>query len=297
MKQLFIVKKTAALNGGATSPQDISTMTNGSIGFYALSNDAAWLSAKATEDFAIVCGTPDNVPSRVFPEVDINTLKVVLAEPTNGVKFKAEITIPTPVDGKDYTLVLVKLGTVPHQRNTWSATVRANGQTAAAIATALGNQLKNFAQGGTYDFGGGVDIKVTVASAKITVEGNVVGEQYALKAGDALYGTTVTTVKAEPAIGSKAYIEALAQQCAADKGFNYLDQESKDIYPGYPEAIEDFKYNIISLHFATSRKSGKTGDEAVMQYVHIAVPEGATALTAIKTILGLVTETPGGNGQ
>lgn len=295
MKQLFIVKKTAALNGGAAKPQDVSAMTEGSIGFYKLSDDSAWLAAKATEDFAIVGGTGANMPSRVFPEVDFSTLKVVLTEPANAVAFTASVTIPTPVVGKDYTLVLVKLGTVAHQRNTWSATVRANGQTAAQIATALGNQLSNFAQGGTYESGGGVNVTVTVSNAQITVTANVAGEQYELKAGDALFGTTVTTTRAKPAIGDKAYIEKLAQQCAADRGFNYLDSESKDIYPGYPEAIENFTYNIITLHFATSRKSGKTGDEAVMQYVHIAVPTGATALTAIKTILGLV-EANGGNG-
>jgi hypothetical protein len=290
MKQLFIVKKTAALNGGASKPQDISAMTEGSIGFYKLSDDSAWLSAKADEDFAIACGTPANVPSRLFPEVDIKSLNVVLTEPKAGVAFSASVTIPTPVVGKDYTLVLVKLGTVPNQRNTWSATVRANGQTAAQIATALGNQIKNFAQGGTYDAGGGVNVSVTVSSAQITVTGNVAGEQYELKAGDALYGTTVTTTKAEPAIGDKAYIEKLAKQCAADKGFNYLDSESVDIYPGYPEAVENEQYNIFNLHFATTRKSGKTTDEPVMQYVHIAVPAGATSLATIKTILGVAAE-------
>jgi len=287
MKQLFIVKKTAALNGGAAKPQDVSAMTDGSIGFYKLSDDSAWLAAAASEDFAIVGGTPANAPSRVFPEVDFNSLKVVLTEPKNGVAFQAEITIPTPVVGKDYTLSLVKLGTVPGQRSVWTASFRALTTTAADVATALETQLKNFAQGGTYTDGGGVNVTVTRAGAKITVTGNVAGEQYALKAGDALFGTTVTTTVAEPAIGDKAYVEKLAQQCAADKGFNYLDQASKDIYPGYPEAVENESYYIFNLHFATSRKAGKTGDEAVMQYVHIAVPSGATSLNTIRTILGV----------
>lgn len=294
MKQLFIVKKSAALNGGAAKPQDLSAMAEGSIGFYALDNDAAWLGGKVEKDFVIVGGTPANAPARVFPEVDFKSLEVVLAEPTDGKKFKAEVTIPTPTKGKDYTLVIVKLGTLPHQRNTWSATVRATeSDTAATIAKALGEQLNNFVQGGTYAYGGGVNVSVTVSAAKITVEGLNVGEQYDLKAGDGLFGTTVTTTKAEPAIGDKAYVQDLAQRCAADRGFNYLDQESKDIYPGYPEAVEDEKYNIFSLHFATSRKAGKTGDEQVMQYVHIAVPVGAASLNTIKTILG-VTEAAGG---
>lgn len=288
MKQLIIVKKDAALNGGAAKPQDLSTMKEGSIGFYALNDDSTWLSAKAESNFAIVAGTAENAPSFVLPEVDIKSLDVVFAEPEDGAKFTADVTIPSVVAGKDYTLVLVKLGTVPNQRNTWTATVRAkDGDTSASIAAALNKQLNNFVQGGTYTDGGGVNVKSEVSSAKITVTGLFVGEQYSLKAADDLFGTTVNETPAEPAIGDKAYIEKLAQQCAADKGFNYLDNESADIYKGYPVEVEDVKYNLFSLHFATSRKSGKTGDEAVMQYVHIAVPEDSAALDTIKTILGV----------
>lgn len=288
MKQLIIVKKDAALNGGAAKPQDVSTMAEGAIGFYALSDDSKWLGDEATEDFAIVAGTPENAPAFVIPEVDINSLDVVLAEPEDGAAFTADVTIPTVVAGKDYTLVLVKLGTVPNQRNTWTATVRAkDGDTSASIAAALNKQLNNFVQGGTYTDGGGVNVKSEVSSAKITVTGLFVGEQYSLKAGDDLFGTTVNETPAEPAIGDKAYIEKLAQQCAADKGMVYLDNESADLYKAHPAEVEDVKYNLFSLHFATSRKSGKTGDEAVMQYVHIAVPEDSAALSTIKTILGV----------
>ena len=34
--------------------------------------------------------------------------------------FKAEITIPEPVAGKDYTLQLIKLGTEKHERYSWT---------------------------------------------------------------------------------------------------------------------------------------------------------------------------------
>lgn len=47
MKQFYVVNSAAALNGGAASPKDLSGMVAGSIGFYALDNPNAWLSAKA----------------------------------------------------------------------------------------------------------------------------------------------------------------------------------------------------------------------------------------------------------
>ena len=86
----------------------------------------------------------------------------------------------------------------------------------------------------------------------------------------------------------------LAKRCAADKGFVYLDQASKDIYPGYPEAVEEIAqadiatkgYVVFNLHFATKRESGKTGDEQVWQYVHVAVPKNNASLSDIEAILG-----------
>ena len=65
------------------------------------------------------------------------------------------------------------------------------------------------------------------------------------------------------------------------------------IYPGYPEAVEQIAqadiatkgYTVFNLRFATKRESGKTGDEQVWQYVHIAVPTNNTSLDTIKSIL------------
>ena len=70
-------------------------------------------------------------------------------------------------------------------------------------------------------------------------------------------------------------------------------QASKDIYPGYPEAVEEIAqadiatkgYTVFNLRFATKRESGKTGDEQVWQYVHIAVPTNNASLDTIKSIL------------
>lgn len=285
MKQLLLVNSTAALNGGAATPKDLTGMTMGSIGFYQLDKPDSWLSSAPTGDFAVVLGRGENSLPFIIPEVDYDTVSVVKAVPQEGTKFKAELTVPTIVPGKTYTLMLVKNGTVPHERNTWTATHTVlkddTSTTAANVAEKLGNYFKAMAATGS------LEVSVTVASAKITIEGVNVGEGWTLKAGDALFGTAITTTVAEPAIGDKAYIADLASKCAAGKGFTDTYADGESIYPGYPETVEDKQYTVYTLRFAVGRKSAKTRDERVWQVVHVAVPQGApgtidTLLTNIK---------------
>lgn len=295
MKQLIIVNSAKALNakknaaGAEVTPYDLSNLAEGAVSFFELGGSEA-LAAPAKKNFAIALGRKGNVMPFIIPEINVNTLNITVTQPQAGVKFKAEITIPNPVEGKNYTLTLVKKGTVVNERYKFSTTdfvPVGTTKTAAALAATLGKGLENYA---TND---NLDIKVTVASAKITVESNNYFDQYELVAGDSLYGTTVNTTQAKPNIGDKLYIEHLAQQCAAGKGFNYLSDESKDLYAGYPEPIEEIAqdaiatagYVVFNLRFATNREAGKTMDESVWQYVHVAVPKNATSYTTIASML------------
>ena len=296
MKQLLIVNSAKAVKTGVAN--DLTVLEAGQIGFFNLSPDTSgvnegkvtFLATKPTANFGIALGRGANVPAFVIPEVDINTLNVNLAAPTAGVKFKGEITIPAPAEGDNFTLTIVKKGTVPGERYQWNVTdTRLVGKTmsAADMAKSLGDQLQAIANAGS------LNIAVNVASAKITVDGLNVGEQFNLLAGDDLFGTTVTITEAKPNIGDTAYIKDLAQRCAAGKGFVYTSQSSKDLYPGYPEAVEEIAqtdittkgYTVFNLRFATKRMSGKTSDEQVWQYVHIAVPTNNASLNTIKAIL------------
>lgn len=295
MKQLLIVNSAKALNakkdsaGAAVTPNDFSNLAEGAISLFELGGSAV-LSAAPTKNFGIALGRSGDVLPFVIPEIDINNLYITVTQPSAGQKFKAEITIPTPVAGHNYTLVLVKKGTSINERFKFTATEfvpAGTSMTAAAIATSLGNQFKNYASNGT------LAISVTVASAKITIESNNYTDQYELVASDSLHGVAVTTTPSKPNIGDKAYIEKLAQQCAAGKGFNYLARDSRDIYPGYPEAVEDIAqtdiatkgYVVFNLRFATKREAGKTMDEAVWQYVHIAVPKSNSSYSTLATML------------
>ena len=295
MKQLLIVNSKKALNakksstGAEVTPYDFSNLAEGAVSFFELGGSAV-LAAAATKNFGIALGRGGDVMPFIISEIDINTLNITVTQPSAGQKFKAEITIPTPVEGNNYTLVLVKKGTVVNERFKFTATEfvpAGSSMTAAAMATSLGNQFKNYASNGT------LAITVTVASAKITIESNNYTDQYELVASDSLHGTTVTTTPSKPNIGDKHYIETLAQQCTAGKGFNYLARESRDIYPGYPEPVEEIAqddiatkgYVVFNLRFATKREAGKTMDEAVWQYVHVAVPKDNTSYSTIAAML------------
>lgn len=295
MKQLLIVNSKKALNakksstGAEVTPYDFSNLAEGAVSFFELGGSAV-LAKAATKNFGIALGRSGDVMPFIIPEIDINTLSITVTQPSAGQKFKAEITIPNPVAGNNYSLVLVKKGTVVNERFKFSATefVPAGASmTAAAMATSLGNQFKNYANNGT------LDINVTVSSAKIIIESNNYTDQYELVASDSLHGVDVTTTPSKPNIGDKNYIETLAQQCTAGKGFNYLARESRDIYPGYPEPVEEIAqddiatkgYVVFNLRFATKREAGKTMDEAVWQYVHVAVPKDNTSYSTIAAML------------
>lgn len=295
MKQLLIVNSAKALNakagGGSVTPLDLSGLDAGAITFFELGASSV-LAASPTKNFGIALGGGVNKMPFLIPEVDYDTVEVNKAVPQNGNVFSASFTVPTTVAGKDYTVIIVKKGAQPHERNTWTATVRAKDTTAANVATALAKELMSFGDGGTISskpVAGSLSLNIhtTISTATITVAGTVVGEQFAIKFADELMSLndSVTPTEAKPAIGDKAYIQDLASRCAAGKGFTDVMEFGPSVYPGYPETVEDTTYNVYTLRFQVGRKSSKTRDEKVWQLVHIAVPTGATAATAIDNII------------
>ena len=293
MKQLLIVKSSAALNGGASAPKDLSGMTEGAIGFFALDDYTAWLSSAPSKNFGIALGGGDNKPAFVIPEVDVNTLRITKSPYAAGSAYAASLTLPSGTGGKSYTLVLVKLGTgINGDRYKWTKSVyvpAGQSMSGADIAKKLRDGFQALVDAGA------INVTIGGSSSSFTLTG-VVGDSWKLTAGDDLYGTTITeTTKGVKTVGDKAYIQDLARQCAAGKGFTNTDLESQHIYPGYPEAVEDKHYTVFSLRFATGRLSGKQTDEKVWQYVHIAVPEDSAALATITSILSNPTlpNTPG----
>lgn len=285
MKQLLIVNSKSSYAGASSSV--FNNLDKGAISFFKLS-DGSILETKPTEDFGIALGRGENSPAFVIPEVDINSLSIVKAEYQQGAIFTATLTVPAAdgdgnvAAGNTYTIVLVKKGTVPHERNTWTATETipfAKEVKATAVAAKLRAAFQAMADNG-------LPITVSGSGANVIIAGKNIGEGWALKGADDMQDVAATSVtEAKPNMGDKAYIQDLASQCAAGKGFTDTYSDGDSIYPAYPEEVENTTYNVYTLRFQVGRKSAKTRDEKVWQLVHIAVPTAATSAEAIDKIL------------
>lgn len=281
MRQLFICTSDAVLTATG-KPQDLTKVAAGTIGMWQNDNDGSWLSAAPTTDFSIAYGRP-NSQAVVIP-IDFASAHITVSTPQEGKMFKADITIPEPVAGKDYTLQLIKLGTEKHERYSWTVTDNGSHKTtAAAMAKSLGDQFTNMIEAGNEQLDG---LKVTVAEAKITIEAKKNYQGWNLIAADDLVGTDVTITAAVAPTLDAAYVKNLASFCAQNRGFSNVYRDGASIYPGYPMEVEDTTYKMYSIQFKYPRKYGRTRDEAPIQELAIVVPTGNDTLTdLLDTIL------------
>ncbi len=276
MRQLFICTSKAVLAATGT-PQDLTKVAAGTIGMWENDDDSKWLAAAPASDFSIAYGRP-NSQAVVIP-IDFTSARVTTSTPKAGVKFKAEITIPEPVAGKDYTLQLIKLGTEKHERYSWTVTDNGSHKTTAAeMAKSLGDQFTNMIEAGNEQLDG---LKVTVAAAKITIESKKNYQGWNLIAGDDLVGTNATITAAVAPTLDAAYVKNLASFCSQNRGFSNVYRDGASIYPGYPMEVEDTTYKMYSIQFKYPRKYGRTRDEAPIQEVAIVVPVANDTLTGL----------------
>lgn len=281
MRQLFICTSDAVLSATG-KPQDLTNVAAGTIGMWQNDDDSKWLAAAPAADFSIAYGRP-NSQAVVIP-IDFASARVTISTPQAGTMFKAELTIPEPVAGKDYTLQLIKLGTEKHERYSWTVTDNGSHKTtAAAMAKSLGEQFTNMIEAGNEQLDG---LKVTVNEAKITIEAKKNYQGWNLIAGDDLVGTEVTITAAVAPTLDAAYVKNLASFCSQNRGFSNVYRDGASIYPGYPMEVEDKDYKMYSIQFKYPRKYGRTRDEAPIQELAIVVPTDNTTLTGLlNTIL------------
>ena len=280
MRQLFVVKSDAVIASNTSAAFDLIKVPAGSLGIFELNDLSKFVSnAKLTKDFGIAYGRPNS--QAVVLEVNIDSLIVTKVTKTNGTKFSANITIPAPVTGKDFTIELVKLDTTKYERREWTATTRCkSGDTAETVATRLQKELAAKVENQNVD--------VTISTATITATAKDY-QPWELIAVDDLYGTTVTTTtKGSAPTCDKAYVQNLASEAAQNRGFNNTLADGATIYPGYPMDVDADDYTLYHLRFKNPRVYGRTRDEAVWQEVTIAVPTANSAfITAVETAFGL----------
>lgn len=276
MRQLFICTSNAVLAATGT-PQDLTKVAAGTIGIWQNDDDSKWLAAAPATDFSIAYGRP-NSQAVVIP-IDFTSARITTSTPQAGTMFKAEITIPEPVAGKDYTLQLIKLGTEKHERYSWTVTDNGSHKTtAAAMAKSLGDQFTNMIEAGNEQLDG---LKVTVDDAKVTIEAKKNYQGWNLIAADDLVGTDVAITAAVAPTLDAAYVKNLASFCSQNRGFSNVYRDGASIYPGYPMEVEDTTYKMYSIQFKYPRKYGRTRDEAPIQELAIVVPVGNTVLTGL----------------
>ena len=280
MKQLLISQKKAYATSTAKST-DLTTVPEGTVAMFDLkTGNLLTKAAKATGDFSIVVGRAAGKMPLMFPEVNLKTLEVTKATYAAATTFTAKITVPTPTVGEHYTVIVTKKGTVFNERSNWSFTAMAKDTTAANVAKQLTAQIN----ANKYQLG----VKAEYTGGAITITAVEAGKDYEVVGADGLMGVALTDVThGKKAVCDKAYIQDLASRCAAGKGFNYVADDGKDIYPGYPEVVDESQYVLYTLRFAVSRAAAKQRDEVVYQIVHLAVPVGSASLTDIDVILGI----------
>lgn len=217
--------------------------------------------------------------ANIVSNIDTRRFSYVKSVYTAGTKFSAEVTVPTPVVGKDYTLTMAKAHTVLNERYKWSASERAReGDTAAIIAKKLGNQLKSL--------GKNEGFTATVSVAKITVTG-IDYEAWNLIAGDSMFGATITTTKAMKPINDDAALKELQIRCIGAEGINSTSNDARKLYT-LPEFSNADGWTVFTLTFYPHRDLRSGSTENVKTIIHLAIPTGAAQIATLETIFASV---------
>lgn len=217
--------------------------------------------------------------ANIVSNIDTRRFSYVKSVYTAGTKFSAEVTVPTPVVGKDYTLTMAKAHTVLNERYKWSASERAReGDTAAIIAKKLGDQLKSL--------GKNEGFTATVAAAKITVTG-IDYEAWNLIAGDSLFGATITTTKAMKPINDDAALKELQIRCIGAEGINSTSNDARKLYT-LPEFSNAGGWTVFTLTFYPHRDLRSGSTENVKTIIHLAIPTRAAQIATLDTILASI---------
>lgn len=294
MKQLFILKKDATpVTSGDASDISLETLEAGTIGIIVFPTDKEpeFVSTAPTGNYLIAYGRPNSVPVTV--EIGKNNV-VTKSSPQKGTHYKATIDIPTtPEVGADYTVDLVKVGAIKHERNHYTATLRVRkNMTATDIAEKLAKELSDKMKDTEYS------LEITSTGGKITVEAKD-WQNWNLLTADDLYDPKLVSIvqKYCPPTGNTEYIKTLASECAQNRGFNNTYADGASIYPGYPMEVDSDEYVLYNIHHQVSREASRTRDEAVWQDVTIAVPSDSAAITTLDTIFGVANAAAASNTE
>lgn len=217
--------------------------------------------------------------TNIVSDIDTRRFSYVKSNYAAGIKFSAEITVPTPVKGKDYTLTMAKAHTVLNERYKWSASERAReGDTANIIAKKLSTQLNSL--------GKNEGFTAEVNAAKITVTGTDY-EAWNLIAGDSLFGADIATRKAVKPINDDAALKELQIRCIGGEGINSTSNDARKLYT-LPEFSNAEGWTVFTLTFYPHRDLRSGSTENVKTIIHLAIPANAVDIGALEKIFASI---------
>lgn len=281
---LFAGNVTLATTPATLAAVNAEGITEGAVALY--DNEGAIISKALTKNipmFTLFVGggafANKSKYTNIVSDIDTRRFSYVKSVYAVGTKFRAEVTVPTPVVGKDYTLTMAKAHTVLNERYKWSASERAReGDTAAIIAKKLGDQLKSL--------GKNEGFTATVAAAKITVTG-IDYEAWNLIAGDSMFGATITTTKAMKPINDDAALKELQIRCIGAEGINSTSNDARKLYT-LPEFSNAGGWTVFTLTFYPYRDLRSGSTENVKTIIHLAIPTEAAQIATLETIFASV---------
>ena len=293
MERLLFAGNVALATAPATlAAVNATGITEGAVALY--DNEGAIISKALTKNipmFTLFVGggafANKSKYTNIVSDIDTRRFSYVKSVHATGIKFSAEITVPTPVEGKDYTLTMAKAHTVLNERYKWSASERAReGDTAAIIAKKLSTQLNSL--------GKNEGFTASVAAAKITVTGTDY-EAWNLIAGDSLFGVNITTTtKAMKPINDDAALKELQIRCIGAEGINSTSNDARKLYT-LPEFSNADGWTVYTLTFYPYRDLRSGSTENVKTIIHLAIPTGAEQIATLDTILASI-NTPAAAG-
>ena len=273
----------------ATTPATLATVnaegiTEGAVALY--DNEGAIISKALTKNipmFTLFVGggafANKSKYTNIVSDIDTRSFSYVKSVYAIGAKFSAEITVPTPVKGKDYTLTMAKAHTVLNERYKWSASERAReGDTAIIIAKKLSTQLNSL--------GKNEGFTASAAAAKITVTGTDY-EAWNLIAGDSLFGVNITTKKAMKPINDDAALKELQIRCIGAEGINSTSNDARKLYT-LPEFSSTNGWTVFTLTFYPHRDLRSGSTENVKTIIHLAIPTKADQIATLETIFASI---------
>ena len=274
MKQLLLLSSDVYPSG--LTAYDATKIPVGQIAV--MQNGSIVTSVASLEDknFTILYRKSKDAQVKNF-DVDYNSLSIVKSVSQASKAKKMTVTVPATVAKETYSFTIVKKGKTFNERINYSYSeyAKADGKqadVAAALAKVVNANTEN------------TGVKATVSAAVITLE-NVVNEDFNVVSE---LCTIATTQEFAPAILDASYVKDLAQRCIGGKGIQYLAEDGKELYPGYPEAVADGYYAMYTLRFANKRAASSQVSDNVYQLLHVVFPvkavEGSGTGTATTSV-------------